>query len=81
MKKSIGFCVVASFVSAVVAVCRGSEPVAAEALAGVGGYGETGVCIQDPGCEAGAYVYAGSYPPLRRRGALSLFRIRLRCCL
>lgn len=63
MKKSIGFCVVASFVSAVVAVCRGSEPVAAEALAGVGGYGETGVCIQDPGCEAGAYVYAGSYTP------------------
>ena len=39
------------------------EPSAAQALAGVRGYGEYGACIQDPGAQAGAYVYVGSSLP------------------
>ena len=34
-----------------------------EALAGVRGYGVDGVCVQDPGAEAGAFVYAGTALP------------------
>lgn len=40
-----------------------SEPTPTQALAGVRGYGETGACIQDPGAQAGVYVYAGTDVP------------------
>lgn len=44
------------------------EPSAAQALAGVRGYGEYGACIQDPGAQAGAYVYVGSSLPYEAPG-------------
>lgn len=44
-------------------VAEASEPTPTQALAGVSGYGETGACIQDPGAQAGVYVYAGTDVP------------------
>lgn len=39
------------------------DPTPAQALAGVKGYGADGISIQDPGAQAGAYVYAGTSVP------------------
>lgn len=43
---------------------------AVEALSGMGGYGVQGRCIQDPGAQAGAYVYAGTAVPYEAPGAV-----------
>lgn len=66
--------VMVAVVMCCLSVCgaRADVPSPAEALAGVRGYGEGGCCIQDPGAQAGAYVYAGTSVPYEAPGVVGV---------
>lgn len=56
-------CITAGFLPGVDASVHFDDVSAVDALCGKRGYGDRGMCIQEPGAQGGAYIYAGSAMP------------------